>query len=460
MRYAPLPLMYLASAVRDHGYTPYIVIVDQGEDLLEETLVNIALYDPEIVAFSLMTDIVLNVFGVIDKVKEKFPGKKIIVGGYFATSLPLETMDDCKNIDYLIYGEGERTLVELLNALRDESDIAHIKGLVYRKNGRVIMNPNRELIQDIDGITLPAYDLVEEYDFPDDAQIGSKSMMVIASRGCPFECSFCCKAVFGRTYRRRSPESVVREIKLLTEKYGVDDINFGDALFNVDREWLETFYRGLNKEDIRIYWKCQTRLTGGLLEADYKKMKENGCEAIHFGIESGSDAILKELKKGFTTEEAFTRIKYAKNAGLAVAGSFVLGYKQDTVETVLQTFKFAKSLNLPIAFFKMLNPIPGSKDYAMLSREEKNYWKTGNLPKTCRNIDPEDLAAFTRYVQLIYYKSFRYLRENVLTAKFHPRIRKQCLAMWIASNIALLVMKRRMPWVKTAVKFIKNGEKT
>lgn len=443
MRYAPLPLLYLASAIRNAGHEPGLLITERREDLLGDLVDKIEQFRPDILAFSLMTDVVIDVFNAIESVKLKYKKLKIVVGGYFATAAPQTAMDECRDIDYLVRGEGEITLVELLAALRDGGDLSAVKGLVYRSDGAVVVNPPRDLIADVDQIARPAYDLADAYDFPDEAQIGEKSMMVVASRGCPYECSFCCKAVFGRTYRRRSPREVAKEIEFLVRNHGVDDINFGDALFRADREWLDQFYAEMEKRNLHVHWKCQTRLTDDLTKDDLQRMKSHGCEVIHFGIESGNDEILKSLKKGFARDEALRKLEEVKQAGIAPAGSFVFGCKGETPDSMVETYRFAQEMNLPIIFFKMLNPIPGSRDHASLPPEDRQYWKTGRLPRTCE-IDQNEIAAFTRYAQLTYYTRFRYLWENVITARYHPQIRKMCLAMWIASRIGSFRMKRNM----------------
>ncbi len=445
--YPSLGLLYIASVLRQEGHK--VAFFDQGAPQInsQESFEGfVQKFNPEICGFSLYTTNLLQAYELIKQVKRLSPGSKIVVGGPHATALPERTMFECQDTDFLVYGEGEHTLVDLLNSISEGGSFQKVRGIYYRKNGKEISTEPREYIPDLDVIPFPAYDLIQDYRYSHDPiRIGKKIATIVTSRGCPYNCTFCNKAVFGSTYRRRSPQNVVAEIKHQIEQYQVDEIYFMDDLFAINRRWLEEFYHELKKNDVFLPWKCLGRVDV-LTQEDFIKMKKNGCYVIQFGVESGNGGILKDIRKRITTNQVIKAFRSAKKAGLNTYGFFIFGHRKDTYATIKQTLKFAQRLNPDFVSFFVLAPFPGAQVYSYLGEEDKYNWERiryiswapGTLPISICNVKSSDLALFESQAYFEYFGRTRYLIKNVLLSSSSFALRKIKFQIWRGNLAALL----------------------
>jgi anaerobic magnesium-protoporphyrin IX monomethyl ester cyclase len=286
----------------------------------------------------------------------------LVAGGPLPTSNPLDFLDD---FDVVVVGEGEQTLVDLVNSVERGVDLSAVKGIVYREKAKreVVFNVSREFIQDLDSVPFPARDLFNNEAYKDyySKSFGYTITSMITSRGCPFNCDFCSRPIFGNGFKARSAVNVVDEVEsILPLKY--DRIWFADDCFTLDRKRLMGICDEMLRRRLRIGWECLSRVDTIDKEVA-KKMRKAGCVRVFFGIESGNDKVLALMKKQVTIDQARRAVDVAKHVGLQVGAFFILGYPGEDDGTVLDTVRFASSLPLDYLSFTFPYPIPGTALY-------------------------------------------------------------------------------------------------
>jgi len=371
--YPPLGIAYLASVVRK----------DHEVKLLDANALRIGLkeirkiiddFSPDIVGITSTTANIFNAFEIADICKEINKDPVVILGGIHATASTEHALSN-KNIDFTIRGEGEITFPELLEAIENKKDFSKIKGIAYRKEGKVSITEPRPLIQDLDSIPMPAYDLLPMNKYNSVQASSGKIMTIISSRGCPYQCIFCdVQAVFGRKYRFHSPQRVCREIKHLMKNYGIKEFHFKDSEFTLLVDRTENICDLIIKERLKIKWLCNGRVNHVNLPL-LKKMKMSGCKSITYGVESGDENILKTLKKAYTLEDVRRAFKSTKIAKIESTANIIIGNPGDTKETIEKTIEFAKEIDADYANFNFLIPFPGTELYYMA---KKNGWLLDN----------------------------------------------------------------------------------
>ncbi len=435
--YPPIGILYLSSIAKQKGYsTSLFGLYDPefGLDNIDTFFKCLNEYNPDICAFSFYTPSALMVFNTILQIKVKKPKCHIIVGGPHASALPVQTMKDCQGIDFLVYGEGEDTFSEFLDALENKKKFSHIKGLTFRHENEILCNEKRELIENLDTTPFPDYELVKDQHYSDIYQLGNRTMSIISSRGCPFNCNFCFKLTFGLQYRRRTPSNVVREIKFLRDNYQIDDITFCDEIFGMDKQWMENFYTELKNNKVKTKWKCMTRVDT-LKKKDFIKMKKYGCYAVALGIESGNNDVLQDINKRINRKQVQETCRDARNTGLTTIGFFILGHRRDDYQSIKQTLNFTKELNLDFVLFSLLTPYPGTQVYSYVPDEVKYDWHKFNPLhpiNICPQVTSENLQSFLfQGNEVLLYKRFKYLWANVIFSKDHFKMRKRKFLYWL-----------------------------
>ncbi|MBC7235766.1 MAG: radical SAM protein, partial [Chloroflexi bacterium] len=335
----------------------------------EEGIEPIVRFAPDLIGVTAMTNNYHSAREMIGLLKGRL-SCPIVMGGPHATLFPerMITGDGIASaaIDYVVVGEGEDTLRDLVRALGaygfhpPEAVLSDIRGLVWARNGQVVRNPERPLRQDLDALPFPARHLfaLERYGLC--APGGEPMVTVLSSRGCPYHCSYCFKGIVGRTYRQRSPENVLRELKLLTDDYGYRHVYFIDDLFTYDPERLAAICQGMIAAELDLRWQCLARVDRVRPEL-LRLMYRAGCREVHYGIESGNPQILRHLGKGITLEQVRQAVAWTVEAGILVKGYFMLGLPGDTLETMQQTIELAAELELDQAMFSLTTPFPGTR---------------------------------------------------------------------------------------------------
>jgi len=296
-----------------------------------------------------------------------------IYGGPNATINCNQYVND---FDIIVRGEGEITLEEVLSSLENEEPLDNILGISYKRDGKIVHNPVRPYIQDLDILKYPAREILDlgRYSRLKSTYLHMSPMdTVLSSRGCPFNCTFCSsKLIWKRTYCKRLAETVVKEIKYLMDNFGTKSIYFREDLFTVPREWILKFCELV--KPLGIEWICESRVDTVDKEM-LMAMKDAGCTGMWFGIESCSNTTLKLINKQITIEQAKETIKHCNEVGIICGGTFIFGFPHETSKDILFNFEEAQNLGLNRIGFNRLIGFPRSELYELFIREGLNRYE-------------------------------------------------------------------------------------
>jgi radical SAM superfamily enzyme YgiQ (UPF0313 family) len=377
----PLGLLSIASYIRYNNHEPIVYDMNAETRQYELIINEIIAINPDIIGLSAKTISINIAHNIATKIKNKLPNIPIIIGGAHITALPIETLRNYTSFDYGIYGEAEITFLKVINYFEKHHNVNEIYGLVWRQNGKIMINRPRELIQNLDELPFPAWDLLSG--FPHSykhSALETKRLpaaSIITSRGCPFQCTFCDRAVFGSKVRHHSAKYTINMINHLKENYGIKDLMFLDDNFLLNRDKLYSICDYIIDNNIDLSWYCMGHAKY-LTDDRIKKIRDAGCWIIEIGIESGSDKILKSIKKNTNKAEIADAVKRARKAGLQVKGNFIFGFPEDTKDTIDETIEFAKSIDLTYFQQNFLTVWPGCEIATDLERQgrEPDNWST------------------------------------------------------------------------------------
>lgn len=375
--YPPLGLSYIAAVLRQKNHQVQIIDCDAEENYFEKIKNAIRDFQPELIGFYAMTWTYRQAQGLAREIKNIEPKIKIVIGGPQVTTFP-EFSVNCPEFDIGVISEGELTAVELAEAIENNKPLEQIKGIVFKKDQKIILNPSRELIENLDSIPFPARDLLPMEKYFDVFTKEKKFTTILASRGCPFNCTFCDRNNrMGNKWRFRSPKNVIEEIKSIQQNYGINEFMFFDDNFTVDKEWVYEFCRTIEKNNLKIIWEIRTRvdLVNKLM---LEMLKKAGCYRIRFGFESGDDQILKIVKKGITVEQSRECAKLCKEVGIEMFGYFMLGSPEETPETLEKTIKLSLEIDPDYALFSKTILIPNTEifDWGVKNKYiQADYWQ-------------------------------------------------------------------------------------
>lgn len=407
----PLGLAYVASFLKQAGCDVRLIDLMFTARNWQEVKALIEKEAPKWVGISATTPQINEAFITAEIVKGIDPRIKVVIGGIHASALPQETLGN-KNIDILVYGEGEMTMLELVQG--KIFDV--IKGIFYKKDGVIIKNPCRELVENIDNFPYPLYEDLPIAKYGTD-YFGT-NLGIVSSRGCPYQCTYCAaNTIHKRLYRKRSTENVMGEIEKMKHKFGVKRFSFYDDTFTLDQKRTIDICEALIRKNLRLEWNCLTRadnLTKPLLEI----MKKAGCSCIQIGIESGDNTIRRLAKRKETIEEVTQAINWAKDAGMEVLGFFIIGLPYETKQTIQKTIDASKRLNIDYAQFSILVPLPGSEVWDMAKEERylkiilpawENFGRYGEPIIDLKDVNRKELSR-------LFVKAYRdfYLRPSYI----------------------------------------------
>jgi anaerobic magnesium-protoporphyrin IX monomethyl ester cyclase len=254
---------------------------------------------------------------LLKKIRSILPHVKIIVGGPHATILPKECLENISEVDVVIVGEGEQTIVELMNSFEKDSGLNSVDGIFYRNKGIIQSTKPRNLIQDLDHIPIPDRTLLDMTLYRPSVSYYKKlpAYMILTSRGCPFQCTYCSK-IFGSNYRHHSVGRVLKEMEILIKDFGAREIVFRDDTFTINKTFTKNLCESIIEKGYhkKISWSCMTRVN--LVDFELLTlMKRAGCWGIHYGVESGSQRLLDIIKKGITIEQIKRAHKITRKVG-------------------------------------------------------------------------------------------------------------------------------------------------
>jgi len=290
----------------------------------------------------------------------------VVVGGPHPSMVGGKTLE-CPNIDVCVIGEGEITIIELLDAIATNAKLNTIRGISYKDNGRTIENPPREPIANLDSLCFPnqsAPEVLKDYDKYPATAFGN----IFATRGCPYNCFFCgSRYIWGRKVRFRSSENVASEMSSLRD-LGLNSVSFEDDTFGVSREYIRALCSAIIKYCPGLKWDCEMHVKL-VNEETVSLMKSAGCFSVQLGVESGNNEILKQMRKGITIEEALSACKIIKKHGLELHTFFMVGFPQETEETLNDTIKAMKEIESNTVVYSIFTPYPGTEAFEFCRRQ-------------------------------------------------------------------------------------------
>ena len=423
--YAPLGTMYAAALMRENGYGVALhdtMFAHSPQDVLPHIQKNtpkyFVIYDD---GFNYLTKMCLTnmrdaAFEMIQLAKEH--GCTVIVSSSDSTDRYEMYLN--KGADFILMGEAELTLLELVNAFsNNQTDFLSIQGLAFKQNGNLIKTVKRNVIKELDTLPFPAWDLIdiEPYRKMWMGSAGYFSINMGTTRGCPFKCNWCAKPIYGNRYNSRSPENVVTELKMLKEKFHFDHIWFCDDIFGLKPDWVNHFADLVEKEGLKLKFKIQARADLLMQENYIKDLARAGCDNIWMGAESGSQKILDAMDKGTTIEQIYDSTRLIKKYGMKPCFFIQFGYPGETKEDIEKTIKMISTLVPYNIGISVSYPLPGTKFYEKIQSElkDKTNWT-----------DSDELALMfhNTYPPKFYKQLHRYVHAHYNRVKAADQIKK------------------------------------
>jgi len=390
-RLPALGLAYIAAMLLKHGHEVKIIEGMAKFVSLDEIVRLSESFD--ITGITSNSFLALLSHRVAAAIKENNAKTTVVMGGPHASVVPEDVLED-KNVDFVVIGEGEYTFLELAEALAAGANIENIKGIAYRKDNKIIFSGERNNNGDLDNIPLPVRHLLPMHLYSASVVRSRRNpaLHMVSSRGCPYNCSFCCNRVMHRCrLRMHSPERVVEEMKILIKDFGAKEIHFWDDCFVFNEERVYRICDIIHKERLNIPWDCEATIDSinpGLL----KEMHRAGCFGVSYGIETGNDQRFREINKGYLNRDRIKQVvSWTREAKLRVRGYFMFGFIDETLQEMEETIEFAKELDLDFATFSLLVPLPGTDDYEKARHNgefDPYYWKHRLLSEISFPLDP------------------------------------------------------------------------
>jgi len=360
--------VYIAGSLRAAGYDPVYYDAMSHWHKLETIGKRIEAEKPDVVATTAFTAGIVDALKVLKLAKEINPHIVTVIGNVHPTFCYEEMFrDHAAYVDYIVRGEGEETLVDLLNTLNAGGDVSKVKSLVYMDNGNLAVTPSRGFIKDLDALPL-AWDLVDWPIYTYRTMENSRLAIVSSSRGCSQQCSFCSQQLFWqRNWRGRSPENFVGELEFLRDTYGVNVVMISDETPTLERERWDRILDLLIERNVGTKILMETRVDDILRDEDIMwKYQKADIDHIYVGVEATNQEALDLFRKEIKVEQSKRALDLINEYNIVSETSFVLGMPDDTKEKIRNTVELAKYYNPDLAFFLAIAPWPYSEIYPML----------------------------------------------------------------------------------------------
>ena len=412
-RMAPLGLLSIAAYLKKEGHQVFVYDC-LGPGALNNPIADtkkILEFKPDLVGFSATTSGFLDGYRMAETIKSFDKQIPVVFGGVHISALGGELLERFREIDFLCMGEGEVTLAQLASG----QDVSTIDGLIYKEDDKISSNPVRAQIPDLDTLPFPAYELLDGfpkgYHLPLFSYIRSPGATMVTSRGCPYQCSYCDRSVFGRGYRYNSAQYIYEHMRYLRRKFGIRHINIYDDLFTTHRKRIETLCELLTSKPPGIRFNCAVRV-GHADDQLLGMLKNAGALQISVGIESGDQDLLEVHKPGVYLEEVRATIRRIQKKGLRAKGLFMMGLPGETAGSIRKTSDFLMSLDLDDMNMSKFTPFPGAPVWKSIHQHGTmdNDWRKMNclnfvfVPKGIDSKEALD-QLYNRHVKRFYSDS-------------------------------------------------------
>lgn len=341
----PLGLLNMASVLEREGHEVKVLDCPVNQYTISDVMSTISTFRPQVVGLAAITSLLHVTKELCDVIKNQWPETTIILGGPHPSVMPDEVAKETR-ADIIIAGEADAVIADVMK------DIPAAAAKRIIQAGKVM---------NLDSLPFPARHLVDMDKYtslPNTYKRDPHTIQVMTSRGCPFTCTFChdAKGVF----RQRSVENVIAELKELKAKYGITEVAFWDDILTLNKQWVYRLCDAMEKENLNLVWSCYSRLDL-IDEPMLRAMKKAGCWNIFFGIESGTQSLLDNIKKKMTVEQMAEKVRLVKRVGIEIRGSFMIGLPGETPEMARKTIQFAIDLDPDYAQFTITTPYPGTE---------------------------------------------------------------------------------------------------
>jgi len=438
--YLPIGLAYLAAVLEENGHEVTVIDCPALEMNHEKLKAKLASIEPNVIGITSMTPTIQSALLSAHVAKEACPDAMVILGGPHATFMGEQVLAEEEAVDVVVRSEGEQTLLDLAQNVSNPKALNSIEGITFRKDGQVVRTPNRPFIQKLDELPLPAYKYfpLEKYRL-----FGRRMLPIITSRGCPSQCSFCTTArMFGKAFRARSPKNIVDELEWLRDVHGADAFTFYDDTFTLDKKRALKICEEIKNRKIGLPWDCQTRVSTVSREI-LLKMREANCQQVFFGVESGCQKILDAVKKGTTVEQNERAIRLAKDVGLFVSISVIIGYPGETKDMLQETVDLIRKAEPDDVYICVATPYPGTELRRIV---EEMKWEMSNDWRRYDTItpvfaNPNLSAEDVRKLRTSFYNRFyspKYVLRHLFKTNFYSRVMARTALnhiLWRIKNI-------------------------
>jgi len=374
----PLGLAWLAAVLEQEGHRVKMLDAPPENLGIADIVRWVRFHAPfDLVGITATTPLMANATEIARGIKAETPGTRVVMGGVHPTVLPEEVLAE-PAVDVVVRGEGERTIVELAG----ERSLEDVAGISFRNDGVIVHTEERRLIADLDSLPLPAYHLLPMRKYRPAAGAAKRlpATSVLATRGCPGQCTFCFR-IFGRRLRVRSGRKVAEEVAFLQERYGIREVCFYDDTFPAVKREVKAFCTGMSDLGVDLTWSCFSRIDT-FDEETFRMMKDSGCHQVMFGIETCSREILDNIGKRCDPDGVEYVVRATQRIGIEVRAAFMLGNPGETVETMEENIRFAVRLKPDLALFNIATPYPGTEMFAWADRNgflKTKDWQDYNL---------------------------------------------------------------------------------
>lgn len=422
----PLGLMYIAGYLEKETDYQVEILDSQVEQLSYEQLKEeINKRKPDIIGITTMTFTLIDVIKTAKLAKEVNSNIKIILGGPHVVIYPQETIN-IPEVDFLVLGEGEQVIKQLLENINHPEKLKTIKGIVFRHQDEIINTGSADPIIDLDKLPLPARQLTPFKKYFSVVSANTPVTTMFTSRGCPYKCLFCDRPMFGKNFRAHSAQRVVEEMAKCQD-LGIKEIFIYDDTFGVDQQRVLDICHLLKEKNIKIAWDIRTRVNT-VDEEVLTALKEAGCQRIHYGVEAGTQKILDVLKKGITLKMVKQAFAWTKKIGIQTAAYFMIGSPTETKEDILKTIKLIKELDPDYAQIAITTPFPATELYQLALTEkiiDHDVWQEfAQNPQTSfvppiweKEISREELFNLLKKAYQSFYLRPGYILKKILQLK-------------------------------------------
>lgn len=419
----PISLPSTAALLRREGHDVLIVDAIAEELSIENVLETAKGFGAQLALVNVSTPTFRSDAEAAGQLRAGIPGLFTAAYGVHVTALPEEALAET-TLDAVIRGEPEVTAADLARALGEGEPLEDVAGISFRSGGdresrgKIVHNPDRPFLPDLDSIPPPALDLVDHSLYPAPVS-GEPHTLIITSRGCPYPCTFCSAHIYyGARLRLRDPKGIVDEIQLLHERDGIGLFTFWSDTFTLKREHVAGICRELAERKLKIRWMCNSRVDRVDPEL-LRLMKAAGCRVISYGVESGEQQILDNIRKGTTIDQIADAFRWTREAGIQSAAHVILGLPGETAASIRKTIRLVRRIRPDYVQYYGAIPFPGTafldeaRSKGWLATENWEDFEIGNNVVSTPALPAEELGRWRRRAYLSFYLRPTYMLERL-----------------------------------------------